>query len=72
MSDKVRGAAVAGQFYSDRGDALGREVDGLLNAAATPDEPAPKAIIAPHAGFMFSGGVAVPGSARPAAGSAAW
>ncbi len=58
MGDKVRAAAVAGQFYTGGGDALRREVDELLEAAPKPDEPAPKAIIAPHAGFMFSGRVA--------------
>lgn len=70
MGDKVRGAAVAGQFYSGQADALRREVDALLGAADSPDEPAPKAIIAPHAGFMFSGGVAATAYARlrPASG----
>lgn len=64
MSDRVRAAAVAGQFYSGNGDALAREVDELIAAADTPDEPAPKAIIAPHAGYMFSGGVAATAYAR--------
>lgn len=64
MNDKVREAAVAGRFYSGGGDVLRQEVDELLQAAATPDEPAPKAIIAPHAGFMFSGGVAATAYAR--------
>lgn len=64
MGNKVRGAVVAGQFYAGRGDTLRREVDELLHAADTPEEPAPKAIIAPHAGFMFSGGVAATAYAR--------
>ncbi len=70
MGDKVREAAVAGRFYSGRADSLRQEVDELLHAAAAPDEPAPKAIIAPHAGFMFSGGVAATAYARlrPASG----
>ncbi|MFW5970190.1 MAG: AmmeMemoRadiSam system protein B [Halofilum sp. (in: g-proteobacteria)] len=70
MKDKVRGPAVAGQFYSGDADGLRREVDGLLAAAEAPGEPAPKAIIAPHAGFMFSGGVAATAYTRlrPAAG----
>lgn len=70
MGDKVREAAVAGQFYSGQADALRREVDELLQAATATDEPAPKAIIAPHAGFMFSGGVAATAYARfrPASG----
>lgn len=64
MADRIREAAVAGQFYSGRGDDLRREVDDLLDAAETPHEPAPKAVIAPHAGFMFSGGVAATAYAR--------
>lgn len=70
MGDKVRAAAVAGQFYSGGGDALRQEVDELLGAATAADEPVPKAIIAPHAGFMFSGGVAATAYARlrPASG----
>jgi AmmeMemoRadiSam system protein B len=64
MSNNVRQGAVAGQFYPGDSAALRRQVDDLLDAATTPDEPAPKAIIAPHAGFMFSGGVAANAYAR--------
>ena len=51
---------MAGQFYADTEQALSDEVDALLAAAPEPDPgvSAPKAVIAPHAGFMFSGGVA--------------
>lgn len=70
MSDNVRRPAVAGQFYPEQAEALRRDVDRLLETADTPDEPVPKAIIAPHAGFMFSGGVAATAYARlrPGAG----
>ena len=70
MNDKVRAAAVAGRFYSADPAALRHEVDELLAAVETAGEPAAKAIIAPHAGFMFSGGVAATAYARlrPAAG----
>ena len=64
MNDKVRAPAVAGRFYRADADALRREVDGLLAAADTRGASTPKAIIAPHAGFMFSGGVAATAYAR--------
>lgn len=54
----VRPAAVAGTWYPGSRGALKREVDEYL--AAVP-EPAPldvRAVIAPHAGIMFSGPVA--------------
>jgi AmmeMemoRadiSam system protein B len=54
----VRPAAVAGSWYPGTRGALEREVDRLL-AAATPPPPGEiTAVIAPHAGMMFSGGVA--------------
>lgn len=55
----VRGPAVAGMFYPrDRG-ALRDAVDRLLGATA-PDgrRAAPRALIAPHAGYAYSGPVA--------------
>lgn len=58
MSASVRQPAVAGQFYTDDPVHLRNEVDKLLEAAGAPSDSAPKAVIAPHAGFMFSGGVA--------------
>ncbi|HEY7608538.1 MAG TPA: AmmeMemoRadiSam system protein B [Alphaproteobacteria bacterium] len=61
----IRQPAVAGQFYPDGANALGRAVDGLL-AAASPATggAAPKAVIAPHAGFAYSGPVAAAAYAR--------
>ena len=55
----VRPAAIAGMFYPGKSDELSRNVDAML-AAATPAciTPVPKAIIAPHAGFIYSGPVA--------------
>lgn len=54
----VRPAAVAGTWYPGLPQALTREVDGYLDAVA--DAPAGEvtALIAPHAGIMFSGPVA--------------
>jgi len=60
---QVRTAAVAGQFYPGDRTRLQREVEALLNAART-DAPCPKALIAPHAGYIYSGSVAARGYAR--------
>ena len=54
----IRPAAVAGTWYPGTRGALEREVDGYLAAAAAPPPLAVRAIIAPHAGIMFSGPVA--------------
>src|SRR5690242_6040104 len=56
----TRSAAVAGLFYPGEPRALAAEVDELL---ATSGEPLPrlgfpKALIVPHAGYMYSGPVA--------------
>jgi len=64
--DWVRPPAVAGLFYPEDPDELRREVRGHLDAAAAPaaglpgpaGPPAgdgPDAVIAPHAGYRFSG-----------------
>jgi AmmeMemoRadiSam system protein B len=55
----VRPAAVAGTFYPGDASALAAEVAAYL-AEALPGRAAraPKAIIAPHAGYMYSGAVA--------------
>jgi len=56
----VRPAAVAGMFYPASPDELAREVDDLLGQSAggglAPGFP--KALIVPHAGYVYSGGVA--------------
>src|SRR5208282_2767213 len=54
----VRPAAVAGRFYPGEAVALRELVESLLASAAPPGGPAPKALIVPHAGYMFSGPVA--------------
>jgi AmmeMemoRadiSam system protein B len=53
----VRRAAVAGQFYPKDARELEAEVRGLLGAVMETG-PAPKALIAPHAGYVYSGPVA--------------
>ncbi len=61
----VRPASVAGRFYPGDPILLGREVDRLLSAVAVPpEEPMPKALIVPHAGYVYSGPVAASGYAR--------
>ena len=55
--NQIRPAAVAGAFYSSDAQILNRDLDLLLAQAsktATPD-PVPKALIVPHAGYLYSG-----------------
>ncbi len=54
----TRPAAVAGMFYPASAAELGRQVDELLAAAAGGELAAPKALIAPHAGYVYSGPIA--------------
>ncbi|MBN2886378.1 MAG: AmmeMemoRadiSam system protein B [Chromatiaceae bacterium] len=53
----IRPAAVAGQFYPGTASALADEVDTLLAHAKAHDQ-APKALIVPHAGYIYSGPIA--------------
>lgn len=55
--ERIRLPAVAGRFYPASADQLGRQVAGLL----IPDAGAPRmacAVMAPHAGYVYSGAVA--------------
>ncbi|HUP38481.1 MAG TPA: AmmeMemoRadiSam system protein B [Vicinamibacterales bacterium] len=54
----VRRAAVAGSWYPAHPDALAREVDRYLGVAGESPPGHPIAIIAPHAGLMYSGPIA--------------
>src|SRR5262252_1538577 len=54
----VRPSAVAGQFYSADADHLRKQVLDLLANVATPVNNIPKALIAPHAGYIYSGATA--------------
>ena len=65
---RIRPAAVAGAFYPGDPATLVREVEEFVCRAAPPGpgESAPKAIIAPHAGYMYSGPVAGSAYARVA------
>lgn len=57
MTRHVRPAAVAGLFYPGERDLLAVEVDALL-AGAVADELPARAVVAPHAGYVYSGPVA--------------
>jgi AmmeMemoRadiSam system protein B/AmmeMemoRadiSam system protein A len=50
-------AAVAGSFYPGHSATLEQDLDSMLAEAST-DACCPKAIIAPHAGYIYSGPVA--------------
>ena len=56
----VRPAAVAGMFYPGEARALAAEVDDLLGSVEqfAPRLGYPKALVVPHAGYVYSGGVA--------------
>jgi AmmeMemoRadiSam system protein B len=56
---RIRPSAVAGTFYPGDAQDLRAIVDGhLAHGRVVEGLPAPKAIIAPHAGFVYSGPVA--------------
>jgi AmmeMemoRadiSam system protein B len=61
-----RPAAVAGTFYPGTAQELGPMVDSLMVGArrTTPGGPVPKALIVPHAGYVYSGPVAASAYAR--------
>ncbi len=63
---KIRRSAVAGLFYPEDRAELERSLAGYLAAAPIdpPGVPAPKALIVPHAGFVYSGPVAATAYAR--------
>lgn len=56
---QVRPMAVAGSFYPADAVQLRRMIDYFLGQVSVdPDETAPKAVIAPHAGYVYSGPIA--------------
>lgn len=58
-----RPAAVAGLFYPAAPELLDRQLAAWLDAGPAPGVP-PKALILPHAGYVYSGAVAAAGYAR--------
>jgi len=59
----IREPAVAGSFYPADPVALQTQLKSMLSAV-TANNPPPKAMILPHAGYIFSGPVAASGYAR--------
>jgi hypothetical protein len=60
----IREPAVAGQFYPGTAEGLEATVAALLDEAPVTDGPAPKVLIVPHAGYVYSGAVAAAGYAH--------
>jgi len=60
----VRPAAVAGSFYPESPTRLAAQVQSYLAGAAGAGGAAPKAVIVPHAGYVYSGPVAATAYAR--------
>ena len=54
----LRRPAVAGRFYEVNPSALARTVDNFLEGEAGTNHAPPKALIAPHAGYLYSGAIA--------------
>src|SRR6185369_4362636 len=54
----------AGLFYPGEKIALARTVDELLASADVRNAPIPKALIVPHAGYVYSGPIAANAYAR--------
>jgi len=63
-SQNVRTAAVAGRFYPANPAELHRMIEGFLREAKPSTTSAPKAVIAPHAGYVYSGPIAASAYAR--------
>ncbi len=59
----IREPAVAGSFYPGATDDLTDTVSSLLDAVQNQPGPAPKALIVPHAGYIYSGPTAAAGYA---------
>jgi AmmeMemoRadiSam system protein B len=70
----LRRPAVAGSFYPGQAPVLARDVRALLESAqadAAPSTCVPKALIAPHAGYIYSGSTAAQAYAQLAPARAA-
>lgn len=58
MNTNLRPAAVAGMFYPESPAELSRDVADMLADTTGRFDASPKAIIAPHAGYIYSGPIA--------------
>ena len=64
---QIRQPAVAGAFYPGQESILSRDVAAMLSSARQvtgATTPTPKAIIVPHAGYVYSGHTAALAYAR--------
>jgi AmmeMemoRadiSam system protein B/AmmeMemoRadiSam system protein A len=59
----VRAPAVAGAFYPSAAAELQAHVDSLLASASSAPAARPKALVVPHAGYVYSGPIAANGYA---------
>jgi AmmeMemoRadiSam system protein B len=67
VTETVRAPAVAGTFYPASAAELGNMVDRMLAAVqVAASAPCPKALIVPHAGYIYSGPIAASAFARVA------
>ena len=65
MDEKIRQPAVAGTFYPADPNDLKVMIDGFIKLVpAAEDAAIPRAIIVPHAGYIYSGPVAATAYAR--------
>jgi len=64
MMIRIREAAVAGSFYPVDAGELRSTVQRLLDAVPVTSGPAPKAVVVPHAGYIYSGPTAAAAYAR--------
>lgn len=62
--NNIRTPAVAGTFYPATAHELQNMVQGFLTKVKTKNVPVPKAIIVPHAGYVYSGPIAASVYAR--------
>ncbi len=58
MAKTIRPAAVAGMFYPEAPNVLRRAITDYMNEATPPALTNVRAVIAPHAGYVYSGPVA--------------
>ncbi len=63
-ANRIRSPAAAGRFYSSDPAELRDTITSFLREAAPSTGPVPKALIAPHAGYIFSGPIAASAYAR--------
>ena len=61
---QIREPSFAGHFYPDHPGELSKTVQGMLHASQAGPGTAPKALIVPHAGYVYSGPVAATAYAR--------